>query len=122
MTYEEVKARLTRSGIYALWPGRRCAQPGRSTYLYARQNSVIALKYHNTDVVAWWPCGRVMLSSGNHRTATTKARINEYAPGCRLRQRRGVWNVLLVDDTGHMTAAGREFSDGMAYKNGRWLE
>lgn len=115
MTYEEVKARLTYNGAIQLRFNSRHTLPGQRTYLCVRQNGVVALRYHNTDIVAWFPCGRVMLSSGGHRTATTKRRIVEYT-GVDLHQYNFQWAVKLPG------GASRPFSDGMAYRNGVWLD
>lgn len=61
------------------------------TYLQRRADS-IAVRLHNTDVVTYYPDGRVKLDSGGWRAHTTKERINNFAP-VRIWQRLGLWYV-----------------------------
>lgn len=61
-----------------------------NTYLQRRDGDKFAVKLHDTDVVTINPDGTYVLNSGGWQTMTTKARINEYAPGY-IEQRKGVW-------------------------------
>lgn len=65
---------------------------GRATRLQRRDDETIALKLHATDVVTYHKSGRVTLNSGGWRTATTKARMNEFSP-LRVSQDKGSWYV-----------------------------
>ena len=63
-----------------------------NTYL-VRHDDYLALLYHSTEVVKFYPNGNVVLDNGGWYTSTTKERINwmllEYPIG--LYQERGVW-------------------------------
>lgn len=66
---------------------------GVATTARRLDNGGVAIKYHNTDVVTYGPDGSITVNTGGYRTATTKARINEYLPNGypRLYQSSGVW-------------------------------
>lgn len=81
--------------------------PGRSTRLERRGPDSIAVRYHATDVVTYHADGRVTLNSNGFRTATTKARINEFSP-VRLYQAKGLWYV----DGGAIFEDGATLQDG----------
>lgn len=63
-----------------------------NTYLHSVDNG-IAIKLHSTDVATILPDNTFLLNSGGWRTATTKARINEYTPA-RICQKKGLWFML----------------------------
>ena len=63
--------------------------PGQATYLKRLSDGKIAVRYHDTNVLTFSPSG-VVYESGGWRTATTKARLNEYGP-LNLYARGGVW-------------------------------
>ena len=52
----------------------------------------IAVKYHNTDIVCYYPDGKIKLSCGGWRTRTTKDRLNSFAP-IYIYQRAGSWYI-----------------------------
>jgi hypothetical protein len=55
--------------------------PGiRATHAERMGNGSITLRYHGTPVVTYFPDGRITLRTGGWRTATTKARINQFSP------------------------------------------
>jgi hypothetical protein len=58
----------------------RSRKIANNTYLERRQDGVIAVRLHNTDVVTLYSDGRVVLNSGGWRTSTTAQRINSYSP------------------------------------------
>ncbi len=64
-----------------------------NTYLQKRDNEAIAIRLHDTDIVTLLPNGDTILNSGGWETATTKNRINDYAPGIRIFQRDWQWYV-----------------------------
>lgn len=81
MNYQEAERELARGRN-----GHR-RLPGRSTYLH-RVNGGIAMKYHDTDVVVWYPNGRVRLNNGGHDTLTTRQRMSRVT-GVRVGRDRG---------------------------------
>lgn len=64
----------------------------RATCLRRFDENTIVLVYHFTYVVTYYRDGRVLLDSGGWRTATTKARMNEYSP-VSVHSKRGKWIV-----------------------------
>jgi hypothetical protein len=65
---------------------------GRSTALVRHDDQAISVRYHNTDIVTYRQNGDTVLNSGGYKTATTKARINEYA-SVRLYQNKSIWYI-----------------------------
>ncbi len=54
----------------------------------------VCVRFHATDIVAYYRDGMVMLDSGGYRTVTTKRRINRCLPvGYSLYQERKVWKL-----------------------------
>ena len=52
----------------------RCKDSRRyanNTYLI-RENGHLAMRYHETNVVTWYPNGDIVLNSGGWHTSTTK--------------------------------------------------
>ena len=84
MNYQTIEAQLQGRNKES----RKC---GNNTYL-VRRPDYLALRYHQTDVVKYYPDARIELDSGGWRTLTTKDRINRgLPPGYRLTQASGVW-------------------------------
>jgi hypothetical protein len=50
---------------------------------------VLALVFHSTEVVRWYPDGRTGISLGGWDTITTKRRLREYGPGVGIGTHRG---------------------------------
>jgi hypothetical protein len=67
----------------------------------------IALRYHDTEVIRWYQDGRVVLNTGGFRTATTKARMNEYA-NARIFQKNFIW---CYSADAHHSLAGKNYND-----------
>lgn len=87
--------------------------PGVATRLL-RVGEDIAVRYHATNVVRYRPDGWTVLSSGGWETATTKRRINQYAPfGWLVYQDDWSWYIYnyLDQDT-----PSYEFQSGMAVR------
>lgn len=67
---------------------------GRATRVIRNDDNGIAIRYHETDVITYYP-DRIVLNSGGYHTATTKARINEalrvLPVYVSLSQTSGVW-------------------------------
>jgi hypothetical protein len=66
----------------------------------SRDDGVIRVKYHNTDVVTYEPNrGTVTLNTGGYFTATTKKRMNQaaehYGLGFKVKQVDWTWYVEL---------------------------
>lgn len=64
-----------------------------NTYLRRRDDGVIAVRLHNTDVITFFEGGPTVLNTGGWKTVTTKDRMNKHADGVSIRQRDGVWYV-----------------------------
>ena len=63
------------------------------------KNGIRAIRLHQTDVVTFHPNGYVTFNTGGWRTATTKVRINEYAPDTfTVRQVKGEWYFMRGDN------------------------
>lgn len=73
----------------------------------------IAVEYYWTQIVTFTAGGSVVLNAGNWRSATTKARMNEYAPdGVSVFQDKGDWFVC---DNGKV----KPFCNGMKVKGAK---
>lgn len=70
-TYQEAQAVIK---------ARETKKLENNTYLVRRSGDVLAVRLHATDVVTYYPDGRIKINSGGWRTVTTKDRINKYAP------------------------------------------
>ena len=85
MTYETANKQL--QGRYSQ---RR--KIGNNTWLERRENSAIALRLHNTDILVFLSNGDTVLNSGGWHTVTTKSRINEHmSTGWGLSQKNYDW-------------------------------
>lgn len=62
-----------------------------NTYLI-RAGDAYVVRFHGTDVVTYYPDGRVRLNSGGWRTYTTKRRLNMFGP-VPVWAERGEWYV-----------------------------
>ncbi len=67
MNYEEVELQLQGRN-------RLSKKYANNTYLL-RNDGYIALKYHSTEVVKFYPNGDIVLDNGGWYTSTTKERI-----------------------------------------------
>lgn len=63
-----------------------------NTYLKRRAGDAIAVLLHETDIVTFCADGRTVLNSGKWRTATTKDRLQKFAP-VHVWQQKGIWYV-----------------------------
>lgn len=71
MNYQEADAKLQG----------RCSQSRKlanNTYLKRRWNDAIAVRLHATDILTFYPDGRIEVSTGGWDTVTTRDRINTY--------------------------------------------
>jgi len=64
----------------------------RNTYLEWGPDDTVFVRFHSTNIMRFWPDGKVRLDSGGWQTLTTRGRMNEFLPsGWRICQDRGVW-------------------------------
>ena len=78
--------------ISAKLGARDSRKVGNNTYLKKLGDGSIALRLHATDILTFFPDGHTVAKTGGWKTATTKARLNEWLPhGFAISQRSGVW-------------------------------
>ena len=65
---------------------------GNNTIKIVYSDGTEAVRLHDTDIITYHPNGDIVLDSGGWRTATTKERINRFAPVW-LSQNNHVWYV-----------------------------
>jgi hypothetical protein len=77
-------------------PGSDSKKLGNNAYLTQDRDYgdvIYSVRYHNTDILTFWPDGRIGVNNGGFFTVTTKARLNEYGP-ISFYQRRGTWYFM----------------------------
>ncbi len=85
-----------------------------NTLIYRGAEDSIAIRFHGTTIVRYYPDGRVQLDSGGWRTVTTKQRINQLLPGMMgLYQERHEWFV-----SNRYLGTEEPFEDGMVVQLG----
>lgn len=62
-----------------------------NTRIETRDGDAIAVRYHATDVVTYYPDGEVVLNSGGWQTYTTKDRFNRFSPMQVWSEGNGIW-------------------------------
>ena len=75
--------------------------PGSSTYYhYDNQGGAVAVRYHATDVVTFYP-NYIVLDTGGWNSMTTASRMSAYLSQANLPYRvtRRKWSISLVDPT-----------------------
>ncbi len=77
-----------------------------NTRIETRDGDAIAVLYHSTDVVTYYPDGTVVLNSGGWQTYTTKDRFNRFSPMQVWSEGSGIWAA----ETGPDSA---RFEDGL---------
>ncbi len=92
-TYEE--ARTFLSG------GRsKDSRPiANNTRVETRDGDAIAVLYHSTDVVTYYPDGRVRLLDGGYQSYTTKDRFNRFSPMQVWSEGNGIWAAATGPDS-----------------------
>lgn len=84
MNYNEVNSLLSGRN-------RQHKKYANNTY-FTRHDDHLALVYHSTEIVKFYPNGDIVLDNGGWYTSTTKERINwELPEGYQLTQDKGVW-------------------------------
>lgn len=76
---------------------------GKATTARKLVDGSVAVRYHDTDILTFRPNGQTVITSGGFRSATTKAKINEYLPP-------GFPRVWQSESEWHL--AGQTFMDG----------
>ncbi len=100
---------------YGYWTdflnGRAHRKVANNTYARLEDDGRIVVKYHDTDILTFFPNGEVEYQSGGWLTYTTKERFNSFgAHGVRIYQERGRWYMHVGPwDTGTTS----DYYDGM---------
>ena len=63
-----------------------------------KQEHYIAIKLHNTEIIKYFPDGRIRLNSGGWLTITTRDRMNKYSP-IQVYTNKRVWYATFNDKT-----------------------
>lgn len=75
---------------------------GKRATSVRRNEGVLRVTYHSTDVVTVYPNGKIVLNTGGWKSVTTKARMNQasnqYGLGFQVYQENWDW---FVDVDGH---------------------
>lgn len=118
-SYKQACEKLGRMKDSSLRPSRKI---DNHTYLKVRENDVIAVLLHSTDVLKFYPDGTVVYNSGGWLTVTTKDRMNKFGP-LNVWSDRGVWYVSDRQSWSQEDYAGARdrgvrhtFADGLAYR------
>ena len=106
MNYHTFSAKLTGRNAVS----RKLAN---NTKLYRLNDTTIAVKLHNTDVITYHEDGRIVFDSGGWKTPTTKERMNTYSPA-RVCQSKGMWDISID----HVLA---NYADGIIWDGKSWL-
>ena len=84
--------------------GKQSIRLGNNTYLEQRKQpgdgltERIAVRLHSTDIVVFYPSGRVTLHTGGWYKPTTKERLNRFIkPSAYVYQKAHKWYVLQGD-------------------------
>ena len=93
--------------------GRDYAKLRHNVYLEPRGENIIAVCYHDTDIVTYYSDGKIVLHSDGWHTMTTKQNINFFSP-FHVHQKKRVWYVTraVCDDDNRLDKVVR-FEDGM---------
>lgn len=92
--------------ILSTGKGKLSLRIGNNTYLEYHTGKGtgltehITVRLHVTNIVTFWPSGRVTLHTGGYRTVTTKERINHFITG-RVSQKDRRWfytSILLGEE------------------------
>ena len=70
-----------------------------NTRVETRPDNVIAILYHSTDVVTYYPDGRVRLLDGGYQSYTTKDRFNRFSPMQVWSEGNGIWAAATGPDS-----------------------
>ena len=65
---------------------------GNNTTIENRPDN-ISVKYHDTDIVSYFPDGKTKINTGGWKTSTTKERLNNFT-NISIYQKKGIWYVI----------------------------
>lgn len=88
--------------------------PGKATRLQTRPDGGIAVRYHNTDVVTYYP-DRIVITHGGWQSRTTAMRVQEYVPTLIVFRRNWEWFICLAGDW----SKAIPFSNHLVYQDGK---
>ncbi len=135
-TYAQAKALLDKRRQQ----GRSCAKLWHNVYLEWRyygdtpqsptlDRVCIAVKYHQTDIVTFYPDGKIELRCGGWYTVSTKQNISTFSPFS-VYQEKGEWFVNTSKDYTQINCAKTpkgtlppgvvRFKDGMILDTPKW--
>jgi mannose-6-phosphate isomerase-like protein (cupin superfamily) len=87
-----------------------------TTAYYSPESDCIHVLFHDTMIAVFYPDGSVLVSTGGHRTKTTKVRLNAFIPQqFTIYQDKDIWyvsqgrNYLTTGDREGALQEGREF-------------
>lgn len=84
-----------------------------ATSIERLENDAIAVYYHNTAVITFYPDGRIRLKTDGWETQTTKERINQYLPrDLKVYSVKREWKLIDIS-AGWENAKSQAFVDGM---------
>lgn len=78
----------------------------RNTVEYFTPDGRRIIRYHDTDIITFFPDGSILLDSSKWRTRSTKARLNDFGKGFMISQKKWKWYV-------HSEGRKFEFYDGI---------
>jgi len=127
-TYAQARALLDKRAKQR----RGFAKLGNNVYLEPRAEGCIAVKYHWTDIVTFYPDGRIELRCGGWYTVSTKQNLSVFSPFS-IYQEKGEWFVNTNKDYTEVNKAGKlpkgklppgivRFQDGMILDTPKWAK
>jgi hypothetical protein len=95
--------------------GRDSKKLRYKTWLRRRDEDVIALVHHETDIITYHPDGRTVVDCGGWRSSTTKERLNNHLPhGWRVFTDGGIWYIEHMENVYHwMSEKALVYQDGV---------
>lgn len=90
-----------------------------NTYLERREDGILAIRLHSTDIMLFSPNGGVTLQTGGWHTVTTKARMNEHLEGFSITQRAGQWYIFASGTAYTERELGIYQDDCVLHSNGK---
>ena len=124
-TYKQAAALLAKRQKQ----GKVYAKLGNNVYLESSSPSAIAVRYYATDIVTFYPDGKIELRCGGWYTVTTKQNISTFSPFS-VYQEKGEWFVNTAKDysqvnrtkcpKGTLPPGIVRFKDGMILDTPKW--
>jgi hypothetical protein len=118
-TYESLEKELYHKGHGSSMDKRKV---GNHTHLIRLDNR-IAVKLHDTNILIFWPDGRVVLDASHWTTVTTKDRMNAFLEWNTVESFQGAWYVNARFRIYNATHMGYEYVDAkVPFSNGMVLD